>query len=365
MTGDDVLESKDPRNCRVSIAARADVPSSPTRSELSWPSAGIAWWHAYEKWWRTCANLRACEYGISDSTEGPFMKWGIAFASTSFPHSDEAVTVAQAAEEAGFESLWCPEHVVVGVGENATPYGASPDGKMDRLWRRGGIPDPLIWLAFIASQTTRINLGTNVIALPEHQPVVFAKSAATLDALCGGRFRLGIGVGNHAEEYEACGMDFTNRGRRMDEYIQALRLLWREEVASFSGRYVQFNEVRCDPSPTHGGIPLHIGGASDAAISRAARFGDGYFPWVPPGLDLYETLERVIGEVRSEATRLGRSPDDIEMTAGGARSLPEVERMASLGVDRLVIAVRAKEMGAVHEELAAFGEEVIRPSRDL
>src|ERR1700730_5290291 len=119
------------------------------------------------------------------------MKWGIVFASTAFPEPDRAVAMAQAAENAGFESLWCPEHVVVAVGDSVTPYRASADGRMDRLWRRGGGPDPLIWLAFVASQTTRINLGTNVVILPEHQPVVFAKSAATLDVLSGGRLLLG------------------------------------------------------------------------------------------------------------------------------------------------------------------------------
>ena len=134
---------------------------------------------------------------------------------------------AQAAEAAGFESLWAPEHVVVAVGEGATPYGGSPDGKMDRLWKRGGVPDPLVWLAFVASQTSTINLGTNVVILPEHQPAVIAKSVATLDALSGGRVRLGIGVGELPEEYAAVGMEFTNRGKRMDEYIEAMRALWR------------------------------------------------------------------------------------------------------------------------------------------
>lgn len=293
------------------------------------------------------------------------MKWGIVFASTTFPEPDRAVAMAQAAEAAGFESLWCPEHVVVAVGDGVTPYGGSLDGKMDRLWRRGGIPDPLVWLAFVASQTRRINLGTNVVILPEHQPAVFAKSAATLDSLSGGRVRLGIGVGELPEEYAAVGMRFSDRGKRMDEYIEAIRALWREEVTTFHGEHVRFEQVRCDPSPVNGTIPLHIGGASPAAIRRAARYGDGYFPWVGPGLDLHTKLRQVIGDVRSEAERLGRVPDEIEYTVGGFRTIAEAEQMAGLGVDRLVIAVRAKELGEVREELARFGEEVIAPTRDL
>ena len=292
------------------------------------------------------------------------MKWGIVFASTSFPEPDRAVAMACAAEAAGFESLWCPEHVVVAVGDHVTPYRGSPDGTMDRLWRRGGIPDPIVWLAFVAAGTTSISLGTNVVVLPEHQPAVLAKSVATLDSLSRGRVHLGIGVGELPEEYAAVGMEFTDRGRRMDEYIEALRALWQHDVATFHGRYVSFDAVRCDPSPANGTVPLHIGGASPAAVRRAARYGDGYFPWVDPDLDLYETLGRVIPAVRAEAERLGRDPSAIEMTVGGARTVAEAERMAALGVDRLTIAIRAKDLEAVRDELGALGE-VVAATRDL
>jgi probable F420-dependent oxidoreductase len=293
------------------------------------------------------------------------MKWGIVFASTAFPEPDRAVAMAQMAESSGFESLWCPEHVVVAIGEGVTPYGGAADGKMDRLWQRGGIPDPLIWLAFVAGHTSTINLGTNVVILPEHQPVVIAKSVATLDALSKGRVRLGIGVGELPEEYAAVGMEFTNRGRRMDEYIEAVRLLWEKEVATFHGQYVSFDAVRCDPSPTNGTVPLHIGGASPAAIRRAVRYGDGYFPWVGPGLDVEATLARLISTIRMQAEQAGRDPGSIEITVGGARTVAEAERFATLGVDRLTIAIRAKESEALHDEIGTFGQEVIAVTRDL
>jgi probable F420-dependent oxidoreductase len=293
------------------------------------------------------------------------MKWGIVFASTTFPEADRAVAMAQAAEAAGFESLWCPEHVVVAVGEGVTPYGGSPDGKMDRLWRRGGIPDPLVWLAFIAGQTPTINLGTNVVIVPEHQPAVLAKAVATLDALSAGRVRLGIGIGELPEEYEAVGMQFTNRGKRMDEAIEAMRALWTQEVATYHGEFVRFTEVRCDPSPVNGTVPLHIGGASPAAVRRAAKYGDGYFPWVGPGLDLHETLARVITDVRTETERVGRDPDALEITVGGARTVAEAETMARLGVHRCTVAVRAKDLHQVRDELATFGTDVITATRDL
>lgn len=293
------------------------------------------------------------------------MKWGIVFASTTFPETDRAIAMAQAAEAAGFESLWCPEHVVVAVGEGVTPYGGSLDGKMDRLWRRGGIPDPLIWLAFVASQTSTIQLGTNVVIVPEHQPAVLAKSVATLDALSRGRVQLGVGIGELPEEYAAVGTAFTNRGRRMDEYLTAMRLLWQEEVATFHGEHVQFDQVRCDPSPTRGTVPIHVGGASPAALRRAARLGDGYFPWVAPDLDFDATLRRIIADIRAECERIDRDPDEIEYTVGGARTVDEAAARAELGVDRCTIAIRSKDLSEVRDELARFGDEVIAPTRDL
>jgi len=222
-----------------------------------------------------------------------------------------------------------------------------------------------VWLAFVASQTSTIRLGANVVILPEHQPAVFAKTAATLDSLSNGRVELGIGVGELPEEYEAVGMEFTNRGRRMDEYIEAMRALWEQEVATYHGEYVNFDEVRCDPSPTNGTIPLHVGGISKAAIRRTARYGNGYFPWVAPGIDLLSTLRQTIADVAAECERIGRDPAEIEYTVGGARTIEEAEAMAALGVDRLTIAIRAKEFPAVAEELATFGEDVIARTENL
>jgi probable F420-dependent oxidoreductase len=293
------------------------------------------------------------------------MKWGIVFASTSFPQPDKAVAMAQAAEAAGFESLWCPEHVIVAIGDHVTPYRGSLDGKMDRLWRRGGMPDPLIWLAFVASATKTIRLGTNVVILPEHQPAVFAKSAASLDSLSGGRVELGIGVGELPEEYTAVGMEYTNRGKRMDEYIEAIRTLWTVEVATFHGNYVDFDDVRCDPRPANGTIPFHIGGASPAALRRAVKYGDGYFPFVTPDLDPFEALAQILGDMRVEAERQDRDADAIEITVGGARSVEDAEKFKALGVDRLTIALRSKEIEELRDELGTLGETLVSPTRDL
>lgn len=296
------------------------------------------------------------------------MKWGIVFASTAFPEPERAAALAQAAEEAGFESLWAPEHIVVSVGDGVTPYRAAKDGTMNRLARRGGIPDPLVWLAYVAAHTSTIKLGTNVVILPEHQTVVFSKTACTLDVLSGGRFMLGIGVGELPEEYAAVGMEFTNRGKRMNEQIEAMRALWTEDVATYDGDQVRFKNIRSEPRPVNGTIPLHIGGISKAAVRRAARYGDGYFPFVgfvDLGRDPNEVLAEVIADVRAEAAKLGRDPAAIEMTVGGARTVEEAEQLAAIGADRLVLAVRSKDMDEVCEEIATFGKDVIAATRDL
>ena len=293
------------------------------------------------------------------------MKWGIVFASTGFPDPEEAVALAQAAEQAGFESLWAPEHVIESRREDATPYRGTTSGSMQRLSRRGGIPDPLIWFAYVAAATTTIRFGTGVLILPEHQPVVLAKTAATLDHLSGGRLMLGIGVGELPEEYGAVGMEFGNRGRRMDEYIEAMRTLWREDVATYRGEYVRFDQVECRPWPPRRAIPLLIGGDSPAAIRRAAKYGDGYFPFVFPGRDPLVELPRLIGEVRAAAGAAGRDAGTLEFTAGGARTVAEAEQYAAFGVDRLTVAVRGRSVGEVQDEVARLGEELVRPTADL
>jgi probable F420-dependent oxidoreductase len=204
-----------------------------------------------------------------------------------------------------------------------------------------------------------------VLVLPEHQPVVFAKSAASLDSLAKGRLMLGIGVGELPEEYGAVGMEFRNRGKRMDEYIEAIRILWREETASFDGTYVSFDQVECRPWPVNGTIPLHIGGASKAAILRAARTGDGYFPFIFPGEVLEEALPKLLDTVRRETAAAGRDPDALEITSGGGRTLEQAKWFADQGVHRLTVPVRAKTIPDMQDELRRFGDEIISKTADL
>jgi probable F420-dependent oxidoreductase len=236
---------------------------------------------------------------------------------------------------------------------------------MDRLGRRGGIPDPLIWFAFVAAATTRIRFGTGVLIVPEHQPVVLAKAAATLDHLSAGRLMLGVGVGELPEEYGAVGMEFSNRGQRMDEYLDAMRSLWRDDEATFLGRFVRFDRMECRPWPVKRSIPLHIGGASPAAIRRAAQRGDGYFPFVFPGEDPHEVLPRLLGQLRAECQLLGRDLSQLELTSGGARTVDEVRWYAEQGIHRLTVAVRARTISDMRDEVARLGDELVAPTAEM
>jgi probable F420-dependent oxidoreductase len=292
------------------------------------------------------------------------MKWGTVFSSTSFPDPERASALATTAEDVGFESLWAPEHIVVPV-EYDPIYGASDDGTLDRLGSRDGIPDPLIWFAFVAAQTKRIRFGTGVILLTERNLLHTAKEVATLDMLSKGRLMLGVGVGWSREEYEALGAPWPNRGKRMDEYIEAARLLWTEPNPSYDGEMLKFPPLECDPKPHDGPVPIHIGGTSEAACRRAGRTGDGYFPAIFPTSEVYTQLPLLLDWVRAGAKDAGRNYEDIEITSGGVRTAEEAKWFADQGVHRLTVAVRSKTISDMQEELKRFGGEVIEQTVDL
>ena len=162
------------------------------------------------------------------------MKFGVAFANIGpFVDPAEAIRLAQAAEAAGFESIWTVDHVVVPAGYRSK-YPYDPSGRLPS--GEGTVfPDPLIWLAYVAARTSTLRLGTGILIVPQRNPLVLAKELATLDSLSGGRMILGAGIGWLEEEFEALGVPFAGRGRRTEEAIAAMRALWSEEQASFDG----------------------------------------------------------------------------------------------------------------------------------
>ncbi|MEM7253626.1 MAG: LLM class F420-dependent oxidoreductase [Pseudomonadota bacterium] len=260
------------------------------------------------------------------------MKFGLRYCNTApFVDGGLAVELAQAGEEAGFESVWTVEHTIVPDGyESAYPY--SPSGKMADGANDIPLPDPLIWMAYVASATNRINLATGILILPQHNPVLAAKQIATLDHLSGGRVLLGVGVGWLREEFQTLGVPFDDRGRRTDEYIHVMRELWGAERPSFSGEFVSFDGAYCRPQPANGQVPIIIGGHSKAAARRAGRLGDGFFPARGASAELFDL-------VRNTAREHGRDPDAIEITASLPDDLADIPKLATLGVNRLLVPV--------------------------
>jgi probable F420-dependent oxidoreductase len=286
---------------------------------------------------------------------GGVLKFAIAFANAG-PLGDPelAVGLARLAEDLGFESLWTVEHVVVPTGY-ASPYPYSPDGKMP-----GGdtvaIADPLIWLAYVAGATERIRLATGILILPQRNPLVLAKEVASLDRLSGGRVDLGIGVGWMREEFDALGVPFERRGARTDEYVDVMRRLWREPSTAYSGEFTQFADLNSYPKPAGtNGVPIHIGGHSEAAARRAGRIGDGFFPGRSEG----KGLEALLAAMRTAAGEAGRDAAAIEITSGGGLDLDSVKRAADLGVSRYTIPPLGFDLENLRTNLGRFSETVI------
>ncbi|KAA0074212.1 LLM class F420-dependent oxidoreductase [Mycolicibacterium sp. P9-64] len=246
-------------------------------------------------------------------------------------------TFARHVEACGFESIVAVEHTVLMTQyDSVYPYDSS--GRVE-IPADCPVPDPLDLLAFLAASTTTLGLATGVLVLPNHHPVVLAKRVATLDALSGGRVRLAVGMGWLREEIEACGAPFESRGRRADEQIQVLRLLWedRPEGAAFCGEFFQFAHAACHPTPSER-IPIHIGGHTRAAARRAGRLGDGLQPLGVGGAELAE----LVAIMREEAERAGRDPDALELSLGHMVEKIDGERagrLAELGADRVVLAM--------------------------
>jgi probable F420-dependent oxidoreductase len=241
--------------------------------------------------------------------------------------------VAAAAEGAGFATLWSGEHVVM-VDDPTSRYPYADNGRI-AVPAAADWLDPLIGLSFVAAATTTIGIATGVLLLPEHNPVLIAKQAASLDKLSGGRFTLGVGVGWSREEFDALGVPYERRGVRTAEYIEVMRTLWRDGVASFHGEFVNFESIRVNPKPVHGRIPIVLGGNSDAALRRVAAIGDGWYGFYLRDVDdVLATIQRL----QTFCRRLGRDRSELALSIALRAPTPaDVERLAAAGVDEFVV----------------------------
>lgn len=270
----------------------------------------------------------------------------------------EAAELVSAAEQAGFESLWTIEHAVLPT-EYQPLYPETADGKIP-FASDHPIADPLVWMAFAAAHSTTLRLGTGVLVVPQRNALVLAKEAATLHR-SGGRVLLGVGAGWLREEFDALGVTFENRGRRLDDTIGAMRALWTGRPATHASASWSFSGVVSSPAPPANTVPIHVGGFTVAAAKRAGRLGDGFFPG---GYDR-EVLARLIRLCRAEAEAHDRDPDTIEVTTRWTRDpaalndLSVVERLADLGVDRVTIPSFLFDQDGFTDRLRLFGERII------
>jgi len=290
------------------------------------------------------------------------VKFTLHFGNNTFPDLAGAIRMVKLAEAAGFDSVVAVDHVVFPHSYTSV-YPYAPGGRLPG-GPGGSLPDPLIWMAAMAAVTEKLRFLTGVIILPLRNPLVLAKQVATLDHMSGGRIELGIGVGWLKEEFEALGVPFEKRGKRSDEYIAAMRKLWAEDGASFAGEFVNFHEVSSNPKPMRGGVPIVIGGHSEAAARRAGRLGDGFFPSIGTQVDILPLFD----VVRRSAEAAGRDPQSIEIMAGCPDLLPgstkdpraAIEARAKQGVDRIILPVW-RYLPDLEDGLGRFGETVIRP----
>ncbi len=279
------------------------------------------------------------------------MKFGI-FGINTGPcaEPETAARVARLAEDAGFESVWTGEHVVL-PDPQVPPSPAPPEMPM---------LDPAVALAFAAAQTERIRLATGIVILPQRNPLVLAKEMASVDVLSGGRLTLGVAAGYLHQEFAALGAPFGDRGARTDEYIDVLRALWTQEKPAFQGKFIAFSGIDAHPRPVQKPCPpIVIGGHSAAAQRRAVARGNGWYGFAL-GVDATEKALARLREARQRVERPGRLGDlEISVTPPPRVSLDDARRYADLGVDRLVLLVTGRDAESTCARIEKAAEDLL------
>jgi len=279
-------------------------------------------------------------------------------------HPDRVRTIASHAERLGFATLWAPEHVVLldrysskypyTTGEFPAPT-SSPIG------------DPFTTLAFAAACTKTIRLATGICLVPEHNPLVLAKTVATTDRLSNGRLVLGVGVGWLREEFEAIGVPWEQRAERTREYIGVMRKLWSEDRSSHEGKFASFEGVRCFPKPANGkSVPVWFGGESGPALRRVAEYGDGWL-----GFNL--TPDQAAAKIRRIEELLaanGRPRAGVELAVSPYKNtigVDDLKRYRDAGVEEVALAAldSPRSDPEVIKRLEVMARDFVEPAATL
>ena len=256
---------------------------------------------------------------------------------------------ARDAENVGLDSLWMGEHVVL-FDKTEIPYPGSKDGKLP-VPEGGGMLDTVATIGYLAACSKTLRFGTGITLLPQRNPLYTAKEFATLDWLTGGRIDFGIGIGWCKEEVIACGYKFEDRGKRCDEILEMLKILWTEPTAQYHGKYYDLEPCHLDPKPIQKPhIPIIVGGHSKAGFRRAAKYGSGWY-----GFQInVEQTAQVMAELDAALTKENRSRDDFELviTPPYRVTADMVKSYADLGVDQLVVHLGNQDAERVSARLA-------------
>jgi probable F420-dependent oxidoreductase len=312
------------------------------------------------------------EFGFSLPGRGPLAQ------------PDQVLTIAVTAEKLRYSSVFVTDHIVLPASTTRSTYPYSPTGQFPGGSRQDYL-EPLAMMAYLARATSRLRLGTSVLVVPYRHPLLVAKMLATIDVLSKGRVILGAGVGWLREEFEAVGAPaFEDRGSVTDESLQLMRAAWSTDPVSFAGRHYKVQDIHALPKPAQrGGIPIWIGGHTDAAVRRAGRLGDGWHPigQRPPAMLLPDEYAAKADRLRAAAREAGRDPASITLSLrvpmavrparakapAGDRPLfqgtatdvaGDVQTYADLGVSHFVFDPTVPDLKDVLASMRRFAEDV-------
>lgn len=272
-------------------------------------------------------------------------------------------TYAQAAEEAGFDSIWIGEHVVF-LDEYKSRYPYAEDGRLS-LPPDAGMLELFTTLTYLAAVTDRIRLGTAVCLVPQRNPVYTAKAVTTADWLSGGRIDFGIGIGWLREEFEVLDAPFSDRADRTRDYVRVMHACWRDELSAYDGDHYHLPPCRMYPKPVQTpNPPVYFGGETDAALQRVAALGDGWCGFNHRPESAAASVQRLEGFLADA----GRSRADVDVTIGTyiqpvqASDLPAYR---DAGADQLVLTGFAFDEAGARETIATMGDEFVSAAAAL
>ena len=287
------------------------------------------------------------------------MKFGLMTINMALDSGQAMLDVACAAEAAGFESLWTAEHLMFPV-DLKSKYPYTPDGSL-------AVPpdmvmvDPLVCLSAIAARTSTIKLGTGVSLLAAHNPLVFAKQAASVDFISNGRLILGLAVGWMREDYDVMGIPFAGRGARMDDYIVAVRKVWTGDVVEHHSQFLDWSGFKSHPTPTRKtGVPITIGGRGEKNFERVAKLGTD---WFGPDATVAE-VKADLDALKAACDRAGRDFSTLEISVKRAdiaemENRDEIAQFEALGVHRVWCPLFGSTQERI-DTIQRLGETLIR-----